>query len=208
MTIESFDIIFYTAIFVLPGFIINSFIDSINPSTKLSKEPYFLKCLLFSLCNCGVWSWLYIIVIKNKKLTLPWNWLLLLVISIVGSLIIGFILSVFKQKQLSQRFLSKFNIRTINSIPTAWDYYFSKLDSAFLIITLMDDTKLYGWYSTESFSSSNPEERDIYVELGYRIAEDGSWEKDDQSQGFYVSKNQIKYIEMKGSNDGQENDKN
>ena len=158
MTIESFDIIFYTAIFVLPGFIINSFIDSINPSTKLSKEPYFLKCLLFSLCNCGVWSWLYIIVIKNKKLTLPWNWLLLLVISIVGSLIIGFILSVFKQKQLSQRFLSKFNIRTINSIPTAWDYYFSKLDSTFLIITLMDDTKLYGWYSTESFSSSNPEE--------------------------------------------------
>ena len=155
-----------------------------------------------------MWSWLYIIVIKNKKLTLPWNWLLLLVISIVGSLIIGFILSVFKQKQLSQRFLSKFNIRTINSIPTAWDYYFSKLDSAFLIITLMDDTKLYGWYSTESFSSSNPEERDIYVELGYRIAEDGSWEKDDQSQGFYVSKNQIKYIEMKGSNDGQENDKN
>lgn len=61
----------------------------------------------------------------------------------------------------------------------------------------MDDTKLYGWYSSKSFASSDPDERDIFIELGYTLSSDGSWKEDSQSEGFYVPKDQIKYIEFK-----------
>lgn len=68
---------------------------------------------------------------------------------------------------------------------------------SFIIVTLTDDTKLYGWYSSASFTSSDPDERDVFVEIGYKLSEDGKWEEDAQSGGFYVPKGQIKYIEFK-----------
>lgn len=40
MTVDSFDIVFYTAIFVLPGFVINSIIGFINPP-KNTMMGYF-----------------------------------------------------------------------------------------------------------------------------------------------------------------------
>ena len=43
MTIDSFDIVFYTAIFVLPGFLINNIIDTLNPSQKKSEGVLLLK---------------------------------------------------------------------------------------------------------------------------------------------------------------------
>ena len=42
MTIDSFDIVFYTAVFVLPGFIINSIIDAMNPPKKHNDGIYLL----------------------------------------------------------------------------------------------------------------------------------------------------------------------
>ena len=65
-----------------------------------------------------------------------------------------------------------------------------------MIITLVDDTQLLGWYSTHSFTSSDPDERDIYVEKAYRLEGD-QWVTDEQSAGFYISKDQIKVIEFK-----------
>lgn len=88
-------------------------------------------------------------------------------------------------------------MKTIDATPIAWDYYFSKQKSSFIIVTLLDDTKLYGWYSADSFASSDTEERDIYVEKGYKYSDNNGWEEDKDSGGFYIPKNQIKYIEFK-----------
>lgn len=197
MTIESIDIVFYTAVFVLPGFVINSIIDSMNPPKKHNDGIFLLKCIGFSIINCAVWSWLYKLVLQCNCLSTWLHWVCLVSISIIGSTVIGIIISIIRQFQVGDRILSKIKINTINSTPTAWDYLFSKQTSEFIIITLSDDTKLYGWYSSKSFTSSDPDERDIFVEKGYRISEDGLWEIDNQSAGFYIPKEQIKYIELK-----------
>ena len=196
MTIDSFDVVFYTAIFVLPGFIVSNIIDSINPPKKHNDSVYFLKCLMFSLINCAVWSWLYKIVLESKELSLWCHWILLVAISVVGSAMIGFVVAIFKKLQIVKLIFSLFKINTIHSTPTAWDYLFSKPDSRLVVITLMDDSKLCGWYSSDSFTSSDSEERDIYVEIAYRILDDGKLVIKPESQGFYVPKGQIKYIEL------------
>ena len=197
MTIESFDIVFYTAIFVLPGFIINSIIDCMNPPKKHNDGIFLLKCIGFSLVSCAVWSWLYKLVLQCSCLSILWHWIFLVIISIVGSSVIGILIAVVKQFQIIDRILSKVKVNTIHSTPTAWDYLFSKQTPSFIIVTLSDDTKLCGWYSAKSFASSDPDERDIFVEKGYYISEDGTWNIDNQSEGFYIPKEQIKYIEFK-----------
>ena len=95
------------------------------------------------------------------------------------------------------RLLFKLKIKTIHSTPTAWDYFFSKQESSYVIVTLVDGTKLYGYYSLNSFTSSDPDERDMYIEKLY----DEEWNTDNEDAGAYIAKEQIKYIEFrKGEN--------
>ena len=197
MTIDSFDIVFYTAVFVLPGFIINGIIDTMNPPKKHNDGVYLLKCIGLSLISCGVWCWLYKIILECSKMSTLWHWILLVLTSVVGPALLGILIAIIKQFQCIDRILSKFKINTIHTTPTAWDYLFFKQGGAFVIITLTDDTKLCGWYSSKSFTSSDQDERDIFVEIGYKLSKEGKWEKDAQSDGFYVPKDQIKYIEFK-----------
>lgn len=196
MSIDSFDVVFYTAIFVLPGFVVNGVINTVNPPKKHNEGVFFLKCIGYSIVSCAIWSWLYRIVLRCDCLNTVLRWALLIGISLFGSVIIGLIVAVVKQHQLLDRLLWLVKVRTIHSTPTAWDYIFSKQESGFVIITLIDDKKLYGWYSSASFTSSDPEERDIYVETAYKVDND-KWEIDEQGSGFYVPKDQIKVIEFK-----------
>ena len=74
---------------------------------------------------------------------------------------------------------------------------FSRQEASFVIVTIVDGTLLYGWYSSNSFSSSDQEERDLFIEKAYSVNKEGIWELDTQSEGFYIPKDQIKYIEFK-----------
>ena len=164
MNISSFDMLFYTSIFILPGFIVNSIVDLIvQPNKRHNDSVYFLKCLYYSLICCAIWSWLYLIVINCICLNIYIRFAILVLISSIGSTIIGVVIAVIIQHEFFERILNKFKIKTTHRIPTAWDYIFAKQESAFMIITLIDDKQLYGWYSTNSFTSSDNGERDIYI---------------------------------------------
>jgi hypothetical protein len=62
MTIDSLDVVFYTAIFIMPGFIIKSIIDTLNPPKKINDSIFFILCLAYSLVNCAVCSWAYVLI--------------------------------------------------------------------------------------------------------------------------------------------------
>ena len=66
-----------------------------------------------------------------------------------------------------------------------------------IIVTLTDDTKIKGWFSTNSFASSDSEERDLYIEDLYYDEGEQGWIEDTDSNGIYISKDQIKFIEFK-----------
>lgn len=201
MTIDSFDIVFYTAIFVLPGFIIVSIIDIFNPCRKRSEGVLLLNCLLYSIVHCALWSWLYKLLFLLNKTHPYWYWLLLVIATVLGAVIIALIIGILKQKQLFRWIFSKLKIISVHSIPTAWDYCLSKADASWIVVTLQDDSKVYGLYSVGSFASSEPEERDLYIERIYSFNEENHvWGELESSQGVYIPKDQIKTIEfMKGS---------
>lgn len=49
MTLDSFDTVFYTCIFLLPGFIIKSIIDSLSPPAKHNDTKYFFLVYFIAL---------------------------------------------------------------------------------------------------------------------------------------------------------------
>ena len=197
MTIESFDVFFYTAIFILPGFIINCIIDATNPPRRHNDGIFFLKCLLYSIIHCAIWSWLYSLILNHDFKHFTLYWLTIVISTLIGATIIAIFIVVIKQKNLIYKILEKLRIRSIHSTPTAWDYKFSQQDSNYIIVTLTDDTKIKGWFSTSSFASSDSEERDLYIEELYYDDDTHEWIQDAESNGIYISKDQIKFIEFK-----------
>ncbi len=196
MLIESFDAVFYTAIFVLPGFIINGIISAFNPTKKLSEGVLLLKSLLYSIIHCAIWSWLYKIIFEISDKYPKTYWFILVLATIIAASVLAAIIGLIQQKQLIRKVLAFFKIYILHSIPNSWDYCFSKNQSTWLIVTLVDGGMIYGQFSTNSFASSDTEERDLYIEKIYRIDDNKAWIEIEGIDGIYIPKEQIKTIEF------------
>lgn len=198
MYIESFAIVFYTCIFLLPGFIIKTIIDTLVHPPKYNEAQYFLSYLLYSIVNCALYSWMYVLLLKNIEIHSVCFLILLILITIIGSVLLGMFIGIIKQKEIVDKILSKLDINKIHSIPTAWDYFFAKQEAVWIIITLKNGNIIYGDYSSDSFASSDPEERDLYIERTYNYIQEGEpWVEDTESRGILVSKDEIATIEFK-----------
>lgn len=193
---ESFDTIYYTAVYLLPGFFIKEIIDICNPTEKKDvgeKVFSWLALSLLSICCCG---WVIPIVnIYRKKLGL-WYWLLLSLLMLLIAFFLGVCLAKCKQKQLLRRVLEFLRIQSVHPTPCAWDYVFMKADTCFITVTLVDGNQISGLYSQKSFASSSKEHRDIFIEKIYIVSETGSWEAYEESTGILIMGEQIQCIEF------------
>ena len=64
-----------------------------------------------------------------------------------------------------------------------------------ILVTLKDDTKFPGYCGQASFMSSDPTERDLYIEKVYKWGEDDAW-IDNGAHGLWVAGSEIKTIEF------------
>lgn len=197
MTIDSFDVVYYTCIFILPGFIMRAVIDAITPSGRTSDSKYYLSCLAYSIVNCAVWSWIYKIL--NDKVYGKLYWIEIVLVTIIGAVIVATFIGIIKQSGIIKKLLNKVKINISNPIPTSWDYFFSKQKSNWIVVTLVNGKSVMGFYSFESFASSDPEERDIFIEEVYDVNDEYKWIKNEKSKGILISKDQISTIEFLSS---------
>lgn len=103
-----------------------------------------------------------------------------------------------QKKEIIKNIFIKFGIQTKHPIPTAWEYKFSNTNEPkWVIITLSSGKIVRGLYGTSSFSSSDEQFRDIYLQEVYMQKSEGMWEKVDRSDGIWVSPKEISLIEFK-----------
>lgn len=201
MTIESMETIVLTCIFIAPGFIVDGIVNAFCPNGKRNEGVYFLYCLVYSVVHCAVCSWAYILAWRLEEAHLTWFLILMCVIAAIGAAILGVIIGLFKSRQWLRRLIRKLKGNISHPIPSAWDYYFSKQESSHIIVTLIDGTKIYGYYGSKSYSSSDSDERDIYIEKTYMEDDDNLWIEDSESKGIYIPQSQIQIIEfLQGDN--------
>ena len=85
----------------------------------------------------------------------------------------------------------------ISQIPTAWDYKFSSFDERrWVLVTLKDGGSVAGQFGGASFASSEPDERDIYIQKVYRVKQGQPWEPIESNDGILIRGDEIRYIEF------------
>lgn len=181
-------------IILIPGFISSSIIDNINPKTKYYELVFVLRCLIYGyISNIGL---------KLIELFFSTDGLLNFIILILFSTILGLFIGVIKYSQKISDLLKKFKILIKSNIPTAWDYVFNKRECNYVIVTLIDDTKIKGWMGENSFASDPEYGCDLFLENVCYKKDNIEWVCDDESKGIYIAKDNIKFIEFKGAKNG------
>lgn len=199
MTLSGSDALFYTLAFLVPGFIMHLTLSVFVPQKTEQSELSFLRFLTLSCLNYAIWSWLiYLILAAGLYSTHPYRvafvWGLIILVSPV---IIGIALAHLSQNEIPRTFLQHLGFNPIHEIPTAWDYRFSRIEApTWLLVTLNDGSTVAGLFGSRSFASSEPSERDLYIQDVYKVAESGPWQKVAQNEGILVRADQIKHIEF------------
>lgn len=188
----TFDKILLATIFFLPGFIYlkayRLFFSEVK--TDFSKDLY--EAIGFSLINAIIFSIpLYYITSSNflQRYSVLYFTVLFFIV-IVAPIIWAFSFYVLSQKKWFIKVM-------INPTKSAWDSFFSKRESYFVIITLKNGKKIGGKYGLTSYSSTYPASKEIYIQEVWKLDEkDGFEHKVEQTEGMLITENEISTIEF------------
>lgn len=112
----------------------------------------------------------------------------------IGPVLLGLILGLNIQKDLFRRLLRRGGLHPIHAIPTAWDWKFGRMREEWVLVTLKDGTRFAGLCGQESFISSDPTERDIYIQENYEVDDQNTWTR--RENGVLIASNEIQTIEF------------
>lgn len=205
MTLGNYETVLYTALFLIPGFVMSSAYSSMVPIRASEPQTSILRFLIFSLLNYVLWWWLLYELVKQKyweEHALIWV-LILFALLVISPYLLGLIAGIFTKKEWIRNLLKKIGVNPIHHVPTAWDYVMDQ--PAYVIITLKDDSVVYGFYGGQSFASSVPIERDLYIEATYDF-NDNQWISDERTVGIWIPQGEIKHIELFNLSMGVEED--
>lgn len=204
--ISSLDTVIYTAYFLVPGYIISEIVRCFMPAKNTNDFEKSVRCLGYSIVELAIWFWLFDLI-NNSFESHNWAYWLILVLSvIITSIVLGFVIGILRQKVPFKTFADKLKIKVEHPIPTAWDYkFFNCQENKWVCVNLDDDTCIRGLYGAKSFSSSDSEQRDLYLEEAYTKEEGEHWEKVESTDGVWISSKNIKWISFFDNNILEEN---
>lgn len=91
--------------------------------------------------------------------------------------------------------LRKKAVNTVHPIANAWDWKFGKTEQGYVLVALTDGTYVRGYFGEHSFASSNPNERDLFLDSVYESPDGGTW-IEVPGKEVLIMGSQIRYIEF------------
>lgn len=81
--------------------------------------------------------------------------------------------------------------------PSAWDYYFDEREPAFVLIHLENGNLIGGYFGSNSYATSFPNQGDLYLEAVYEVAEDGTFDEPiEDTDGMIITSDEYHYVEL------------
>ena len=174
-------------VIAIPGFISLKIWSLLVPSKKLSFKDYTMEAIFYSFINFSLLFWLIIIAERSEGVL---QIILFICILFVAPIIWPILWKIILSSNILQG-------KIIHPTPNAWDYFFSLGKPCFMLIHLKSGILIGGLYYKDSFASSYPEKKDLYIKEVWKIDENGKFlEKIDRTEGMLINYDIIDYIEM------------
>lgn len=88
-------------------------------------------------------------------------------------------------------------LTTYDPTPTAWDFCFAGKEPGWVRVMTSDGLWIGGWFDGESYASSYPEVRELYIAVQFVMSEDGEFERPlSNTGGVYVRCDDIRVVEF------------
>lgn len=184
---EAFQVVLY---FVVPG-LIAVFVRAQFLTGRLQKHTdAILSYLPISLIY---WALAMLAGLTVKQISES-SYIAFLAI-FVGPAIFGALLGLNARLELIRGLLRKAKLNPVHPVPTAWDWKFHRQEPQFVLVTMTDGECVAGRFDGKSFASSDPLERDIYIEKVFEIQDSGPW-RDVGEKGILIRPSEVRYIEF------------
>lgn len=86
---------------------------------------------------------------------------------------------------------------TYDPIPRAWDFAFTNVTPSYVRALTLDGRYTGGWYGEDSYVSSYPEPREIFLETAHHMNEDGTFGQEVAgSNGMYIRCDDVRLVEL------------
>jgi len=193
--LKNIESIYLVLAFVVPGMVIAYVRAQFLTGRIRTFSDNVVAYLAVTVLYYGVTAPLveYVLSIRDPGRLKIFAWLGLIILLPAA---VGFLLGVLEQRDVVRRFLQRFGINPIHTTPCAWDYAFARLRADhFVMVTLSDGSTVAGIYGSHSFASSDPAERDLFLQEIYDVDGD-SWTKRSEQQAILIPSKEIRFVQI------------
>jgi hypothetical protein len=159
-------------LFAVPGivtlYVRAQFLTGRLPPVAEGLVGYITLSLIFHAIAYPLAYPLYTVGLPAGRHLLGWFGLLF-----VGPALFGLLLGLNVRKRWTTSILDKLGLHVVHPLDTAWDRHFSDCRPCWVMAVLKDGTQWAGYLGPHSFASSDPAERDIYIQNVYEVGRDG-----------------------------------
>ena len=189
----TFDKILLLTIFFVPGFVYLKAYRLFIAETRTDFSKDLYEAIGYSFLNALIFSYPLFKIHSDKFIDRypVWYFVVMFSVIVIAPIIYAMIFNIIAKRKWFSRFL-------INPTKSAWDSFFSKRESYFVIVTLKNGKKIGGKYGLNSYSSTYPNPKEIYLEEVWKLndKEDGFDVVVDQTEGVLITENEISTIEF------------
>jgi hypothetical protein len=193
--LKSLESVYLVLGFVVPGMIITLVRAQFFTGRVRTLSESVVNYIALSVLYYGLTAPIveYVLSFREPGRAKIFAWLVLIILM---PAVIGFVLGVLGQNDVFRRILHWFGINPVHATPSAWDYAFARLrGDHFVMVTLTDGATIAGVYGSHSFASSDPTERDLFLQEIYDVDGD-SWKKRSEQQAILIPSKEIKHVQI------------
>ncbi len=172
-------------LFFVPGFISLKVYDLLIANKQRDFSRSFFDAVVYGAINFGVVFPIIWVLHNNKAL--------FVILVYFGLFVSPVLLPALYIKLLRSAFLTG---HVVDPIRRPWDWFFSKNRAVWVIVNLLDGTKIGGVFSDKSYASSFPLEEQIYIEQAWELDAGFFKAPIDGSKGVIVLGKDISSIEF------------
>ena len=188
------DDLYFILGFLVPGLIVlyvrSQFVTGRRPSHSAELLSYLTISVIYYALALPLVDFVLSIQAPDYCKVLAWFTLIF-----VGPAALGLFLGINAQKGMFRRVLQFCRLNPVHVMPTAWDWKFGGMPHQWVLVTLKDGTRFAGFCGSNSFMSSDPAERDIYIQWIYDIDKNNKWSSRGEN-GVLISAGEVQTVEF------------